>query len=93
MIKPTASLRDFSTEDMQSIRSGQPVRVWSSILDSWLWWVLNDKVADELLAKGAKVPIYRLSELEVVRGWKPERLREIHEWKVKFGLVIQPLQE
>lgn len=83
-------LRDFSDEDLAAIHAGKPMRIWSSVLDSWLWWVKDDRVAAGLVARGAKVPIYRLAELRVVQGWPAHELRNVHEFKREFGAIVYP---
>jgi len=88
MQTPNIPLRDFAAEDLAAIQAGTPVRIWSSVLDCWMWWCRDEDAKRRLERQGATLPAYTLSELKVLRGWPATDLRNAHALKAELGATI-----
>jgi hypothetical protein len=75
---------------MDAIKAGKAVRVWSGVLEEWLWWVRDEEARHRLIAQGCELPIYTLGELVAVAGMDVDALVELHQMKKRFGGTIQP---
>lgn len=82
----------FNQEALDAIHIGKAVRVWSQVLEEWLWWVRDEESREHLLAEGCQVPIYTLGELAVVAGMDAKALSDLHGAKHTFGGSIAPAE-
>ena len=82
----------FDKDAMNAIRAGNAVPVWSDVLQTWLWWVRDEKARQKLLSEGCETVIYTLGELAVVSEQKmgPEALKDLHQFKKTFNATIEP---
>ena len=78
----------FNQAAMDAIEAGQAVKVWSGVLQEWLYWVRGEGERKELLDEGCEIIIYTLGELAIVSGFSPEDLRNVHELKQNFNATI-----
>ncbi len=86
-------IRTFNQEDLDLIRSGGRVAVWSEVLSEWLWWVRDEDARQQLLSEGCVAAIYTLGELALVAGWDSNALNEIHATKKLLGGTVENPQE
>ena len=77
---PSIATRVFNDEDMQIIKDGGLVQVWSELLGEWLLWVRGERERRALKAQGCKLPIYTLGELALVVSWPVEDIRRAHRF-------------
>ena len=63
----------FNQEAMDTIKAGKAVKVWSGVLQEWLYWVRGEGERNELLGKGCELPIYTLGELVAVSTSSPSQ--------------------
>ncbi len=66
------------------------VKVYSKILDAYLWVVADEKMIDELRAEGESDPYYTKDEIMEIKdkGLSKEALKGIHEVKKVFDKGI-----
>jgi hypothetical protein len=86
----------FNQEVMAMIKAGEPVRVWSSVLGEWLWWVKGAAEKEGLVTKGTEPGcIYTLGELAVISAWggdiesRKAALKDIHVMKKNFDATVE----
>ncbi len=60
------------------------VRIYSEILGTCLWVVLNDGDKRSLKSRGNNDPVYTATEIRNLRGAGVEELKNIHDIKVIF---------
>ncbi len=77
-------------DDVDVIRAGGKVPVWSDALSEWLWWARDEEARQQLLSEGCEVVIYTLGELELVAGWDATALRDVHTMKRTLGESSKP---
>lgn len=80
----------FNAPALEAIKSGSAVRVWSGVLEDWIWFVRDNTAREKLLAEGCVRPVYSLGELAIVVDFDEQGLRDIHAAKRRFGAVVHP---
>lgn len=88
---PATATRPFNHEDMEAIKAGGIVMVWSDLLNEWLLWVKGEKERKALKAQDCRTPIYTLGELALVVSWPVEDIRRAHRFKKELGAIIYPM--
>ena len=73
---------------LPDISSGQPVRIFSEVLGEVIFWVRDQRAADELKRQGITETAYTFVELVQIQGKSPEFLRDIHRFKKEFGATL-----
>jgi hypothetical protein len=63
-------------------------KVYSSILQSYLWIVDTDQDLHTLKDQGIKEPVYTLEECKKLKGLAKSSLRELHEVKKNFDTSV-----
>src|SRR3989344_2181208 len=90
---PATATRPFNEQDMEAIKSGGVVMVWSDLLKEWLLWVKGERERKALKAQGCRLPVYTLGELALVVSWPVEDIRKAHRMKRDFNATIRPLAD
>lgn len=81
----------FGQRELDAIRQGFGVWVWSGVLEEWLFWVRDDERQAKALAKGIeRWRIWTLDELTAAQGMTPADLRNVFEIKRRFDGAVQP---
>ncbi len=69
-------------------------KVYSKILDDFLWIVANEKELRDLIAEGVQDAIYIHNDIEKLDGISKEGLKAIHKIKKAFpGATIEDIKE
>ncbi len=69
-------------------------KIYSKILDDFLWIVANEKELRDLIAEGVKDAIYVHDDIEQLEGISKEGLKAIHKIKRVFpGATIEDIKE
>ncbi len=69
-------------------------KIYSKILDDFLWIVANEKELRDLIAEGVQDAIYIHNDIEQLDGISKEGLRAIHKFKKAFpGATIEDIKE
>ncbi len=69
-------------------QTGSPVRIFSEVLGEVIFWVRDQRAADELKRQGITETAYTFVELVQIQGKSPEFLRDIHRFKKEFGATL-----
>ncbi len=68
-------------------------KIYSKILDDFLWIVANEKELRDLIAEGIQDAIYIRNDIEQLDGTTEEELKKIHKFKRIFpGSTIEELK-
>lgn len=73
----------------------RPYKIYSRILDDYLWIVANDKELQELVDEGIKETIYTQEEVSrmIDEGVSKEGLKAIHKVKKSFtGAMVEDIE-
>ncbi len=76
-----------------TVEGGGPVRIRSGTLGKVVYWVRDQKAADELKCQGGTDVCYTLAELRQIQGKTPELLRGIHRYKRQYGAILEKVLE
>ena len=69
-------------------------KIYSKILDDFLWIVANEKELRDLIAEGVQDAIYIHNDIEQLDGISKEGLKAIHKIKRAFpGATIEGIKE
>jgi len=93
---PAASTtQPFSEKELQAIRQGYAVRVWSGVLEEWLYWVRDKERRAKAIARlGVELwQVWTLAELTAIQGMDPQDLKNLHALKRQFNGSMQPGQK
>ena len=68
-------------------------KIYSKILDDFLWVVANEKELRDLIAEGVRDAIYIRNDIEQLDGISKEELRVIHKFKRVFpGSTVEDIK-
>lgn len=72
---------------LNALQKGIVVKIWSVILGEWIYWVRDDDIAEQTVAKHPGISIYTLHELKIITqaGWSREYLAQTHLAKRELG--------
>jgi len=73
----------------EAFRDGQPVRVWSGVLQEWIWWSPNKEIAERKKQETDEV-VYHKGELITLIGRDGQSLKDMHILRKEFdGEIIK----
>ena len=73
----------------QAFREGKAVRVWSGVLQEWIWWSPSKETAKRKKQETDEI-VYHKGELIKLVGWDSQSLKDMHEIKKAFdGEIIK----
>lgn len=85
-----ADIADFADSDdsdealiQRSFRDGKPVRVWSGVLQEWIWWAPSKEIAERKKQETSEA-VYHKGELINLIGWDKQSLKDMHVIKKSF---------
>ena len=86
------STTPFSQQDLDAIKAGHAVKVWSGVLNEWLYWVRDEERKAKAQARLGIDPwrVWTLDELTAVQGMTPEDLKNIQAIRKAFNGTLQP---
>ena len=86
---PSTATRPFNQEDMDIIKSGGIIMVWSDLLNEWLLWVKGERERKALKAQGCHLPVYTLGELALCAKMTTKEVETMHKLKREFSSTIK----
>jgi hypothetical protein len=89
MPDPSTATRPFNQEDMDTIKGGGVVQVWSDLFSEWLLWARGDQERQALKAQGVKLTIYTLGELVLCAKVTTKEIETMHKLKRVFSSTIK----
>ncbi len=88
---PPGETLPFGQRELDAIRQGFGVWVWSGVLKEWSFWVRDDERKAKALTKGIdRWRIWTLDELTAAQGMQPADLRNVFAIKRRFDGAVQP---
>ncbi len=83
-VKVNDSKSDTRQEKGHVVKNQKAYKIYSKILDDFLWLVATDEEMQKLIIKGIKEPIYTHNDIKTMDGISKETLRKIHTVKRVF---------
>ncbi len=85
------TLHPFGELELKAIKQGHAVKVWSGVLEDWLFLVRDEERKAKAVSKGNDAwRLWTLAELTAVQGMNSQDLQNLHTLKRQFNGTLQP---